>query len=187
MRLSEQAKCFWEAVKLSQIHLLDPLKIIMKTIYIERYITVSATLIIFYYLFGCCICKSSLDPLAKMNFEASVSYVGLCLTFPPARWQAANPPLSYQLLLKSRLSFHQTQPLDANELGIFRAVLSWVVVHKIKKIIPQVHIVFLRTNQISIGLFRIKPHPMFKTLRVSSTNDTGINCVNCFALSYFSL
>lgn len=84
----------------------------------------------------CCICKSSLDSLIKMNFDATDGYAGLCLNSPPACWQAANPPLSYQLLLKSRLSFHQAQPLDGNELGIFRAILIRVAVHKTEELIP---------------------------------------------------
>lgn len=77
----------------------------------------------------CCICKSSLDSLIKMNFDAKDSYAGLCLNSPPVCWQAANPPLSYQLLLKSRLSFHPAGPVDGNELGIFRTILIRVVVH----------------------------------------------------------
>ncbi len=83
----------------------------------------------------CCICKSSLDSLIKMNFDATDSCAGLCLNSPPARWQAANPPLSYQLLLESQLSFHQAGPVDGNELGIFRAILIWAVVHNAEELV----------------------------------------------------
>lgn len=86
------------------------------------------------------ICKSSSESLIKMNFDATDSYAGLWLYSPPACWQAANPPLSYQFLLESQLSFHQAQLLDGNELGIFRARLIWVVVHKTEDLIPHISI-----------------------------------------------
>lgn len=84
--------------------------------------------------------KSSLESLIKMNFDATDSYAGLWLYSPPACWQAANPPLSYQFLLESQLSFHQTQLLDGNELGIFGARLIRAVVHKTEDLIPHISI-----------------------------------------------
>lgn len=105
----------------------------------------------------CCICKSSLDSLIKMNFDATDSYAGLCLKTPPACWQAANPPLSYQLPLKSRLSFHQAGPLDGNELGIFGAILIRVVVHNTEELVsPNIHHIgniFIPTDQICVFYF----------------------------------
>lgn len=80
------------------------------------------------------------NPLIKMNFDATDSYAGLCLSSPAGCWQAANPPLSYQLLLKSGLSFHQAGPVDGNEFGIFRTTLIQAAAHNSeKRVSPNIH------------------------------------------------
>lgn len=111
------------------------------------------------WFISCCVCKSALDPLIKMNFDPTDSYAGLCLNSPPACWQAANPPLSYQLLLKSRLSLYQAGPVDGNELGIFRAILIGVVVHNTEELVsPNIHHIgniFIQMDQLCVFYFQL--------------------------------